>query len=149
MPKYSINDVLKLLPHRYPMLLIDRVLECEPGEYVRAIKNVSVNEPCFQGHFPERPLFPGVLVIEALAQAAAILTFDTNGMTPENDKLYLFAGIDEARFRRVVEPGDQLTLWVKFVKQRRNIWQFDAQATVDDALACNAKIMVAVRDIDV
>lgn len=144
----DIHEVLKYLPHRYPFLLIDRVLDCEPGERLTALKNVTMNEPFFPGHFPGHPVFPGVLILEALAQATAILAFRTTGETPEDNKLYLFAGVDNARFKRQVVPGDQLTLEVSVVRQRRGMWKFTGKATVDGELACEAELMAAVKEID-
>ncbi len=139
----DIEDMLRQLPHRYPMLLRDRVLECVPGETVRAIKNVSYNEPFFTGHFPARPVLPGVLILEAMAQAAGVLAYRSAGVMPtEETKLY-FVGIDAARFRRPVVPGDQLLLEARLTRQIRGIWKFDAQASVDGAVAATAEIMVA------
>jgi 3-hydroxyacyl-[acyl-carrier-protein] dehydratase len=139
----DIQGILRQLPHRYPMLLIDRVLECVPGDSLRAIKNVSFNEPYFSGHFPSRPVMPGVLILEAMAQAAGVLAFRTAGVMPtEETKLY-FVGIDTARFRRPVVPGDQLLLEAKLTRQIRSIWKFDAIATVDGAVAATASIMIA------
>jgi 3-hydroxyacyl-[acyl-carrier-protein] dehydratase len=128
--RLEIEDILRQLPHRYPMLLLDRVLECVPGESVRAIKNVSFNEPYFTGHFPSRPVMPGVLILEAMAQAAGVLAYRSAGVTPtEETKLY-FVGIDEARFRRPVVPGDQLLVEARLTRQIRGIWKFDARASV-------------------
>lgn len=137
--------VIRHLPHRYPFLLVDRVLECDPGKSIRALKNVTFNEPFFQGHFPDRPVMPGVLIIEALAQAAGILAFMTVGALPEQiSRLYL-AGIDEARFRRPVEPGDQLILTAQVGRALRGIWRFSAVALVDDREAAAATILVAAE----
>lgn len=142
----NIHDVLRHLPHRYPFLLIDRVLECEPGKSLTAIKNVTVNEPCFQGHFPTYPVFPGVLILEAMAQATAVLAFRTQGCTPDDDTLYLFVGIDKARFKRQVEPGDRMELKVELLRESRGMWKFAAEAYVDGELACVADLMGAVRE---
>ncbi len=139
----SIHEVIKLLPHRYPIILVDKVLEVIPGESIRAIKNVTINEPVFQGHFPGYPVFPGVLICEAMAQAAAVLAFKTAGIVPSDDNLYLFAGIDNARFKRQVLPGDQMVMDIKIDRQKRSIWKFKAQTSVDGQLACVADLTVA------
>ncbi len=141
----DIHEILAHLPHRYPMLLVDRVLECEPGKRILAIKNVTINEPFFSGHFPHHPVMPGVLVVEAMAQAAAILSFRTLGTKPDDKSVYYFVGIDGARFKRPVTPGDQLVLEVLLERSLRNIWKFDAKARVGEALAAEAKIMCTVR----
>lgn len=139
----DIVAILERLPHRYPLLLVDRVLEVRRGESIRAIKNVTYNEPFFPGHFPHRPVMPGVMIVEALAQAAGILAFLTAEALPdENARLY-FVGIDKARFRRPVEPGDQLLLEATLVRNFRGIWQFSARALVDGAEAASAAMMVA------
>ena len=141
----DIQEILAHLPHRYPMLLVDRVLECEPGKRILAIKNVTINEPFFSGHFPHHPVMPGVLIVEAMAQAAAILSFRTLGTRPDEKSVYYFVGIDEARFKRPVSPGDQLVLEVALERNVRGIWKFDAKARVGEALAAEAKIMCTVR----
>ena len=141
----DIQEILAHLPHRYPMLLVDRVLECEPGKRILAIKNVTINEPFFSGHFPHHPVMPGVLVVEAMAQAAAILSFRTLGTKPDDKSVYYFVGIDGARFKRPVCPGDQLLLEVLLERNVRGIWKFDAKAKVGDTLAAEAKIMCTVR----
>ena len=141
----DIQEILAHLPHRYPMLLVDRVLECEPGKRILAIKNVTINEPFFSGHFPHHPVMPGVLVVEAMAQAAAILSFRTLGTKPDDKSVYYFVGIDEARFKRPVGPGDQLVLEVLLERKVRGIWKFDAKARVGEALVAEAKIMCTVR----
>jgi len=141
----DIQEILAHLPHRYPMLLVDRVLECEPGKRILAIKNVTINEPFFSGHFPHHPVMPGVLIVEAMAQAAAILSFRTLGTRPDEKSVYYFVGIDEARFKRPVSPGDQLVLEVAIERNVRGIWKFDAKARVGEALAAEAKIMCTVR----
>ena len=141
----DIQEILAHLPHRYPMLLVDRVLECEPGKRILAIKNVTINEPFFSGHFPHHPVMPGVLVVEAMSQAAAILSFRTLGTKPDDKSVYYFVGIDEARFKRPVGPGDQLVLEVLLERKLHGIWKFDAKARVGEALAAEAKIMCTVR----
>ncbi len=139
----DIMEVMRILPHRYPFLLIDRVLSVEPGKNIRAIKNVTVNEPFFPGHFPNRPVMPGVLIIEAMAQAAGVLVFRSQQTVPSaEDRLYL-VGIDAARFRRPVEPGDQLVLTATATRQLKGIWKFEAQAEVGGRVAASAEIMVA------
>src|SRR5947207_936979 len=139
----DIQAILERLPHRYPFLLVDRVLECRPGESIRALKNVTYNEPFFQGHFPQRPVMPGVIIIEALAQAAGILTFITADAFPNEKTVFYFVGIDKARFRRPVEPGDQLTLSTTLERTLRGIWKMSAVATVGDAEAATAELMLA------
>lgn len=146
MKELNIYEVMKLLPHRYPFLLIDRVVDYVENDYLHAIKNVSMNEPFFQGHFPEYPVMPGVLILEALAQATGILAFQSMEQKPGADNLYLFVGIDNARFKKQVVPGDQLHLKVKLLKEKRGIWKFEAEAYVDDQLAASATLMGAARD---
>lgn len=143
----DIQEILEHLPHRYPFLLVDRVLECEPGVRLKALKNVSVNEPMFTGHFPERPIFPGVLIMEALAQATGILAFKTTESKPDGTTLYYFAGIDNCRFKQPVVPGDQLILEVTLLKQKRNIWKFNAEASVDGKVVASADLMCAQQEI--
>mgnify|MGYP000747595908 CR=1 FL=1 len=143
----DIHQILKQLPHRYPILLVDRVLELEKGVRIKALKNVSINEPHFLGHFPHRPVMPGVLMLEALAQAAALLAFDTLGETPDDQTVYYFAGIDGARFKRPVEPGDQLILEVELDRMKAGIFKFKASATVDNELAVEAELTCAMRAI--
>ena len=140
----DVHRIMQLLPHRYPFLLVDRVTECIPGERLTALKNVTANEPFFQGHFPQRPVMPGVIMLEAMAQATGLLAFATAG-TPDSDTLYYLVGIDKARFRRPVEPGDQLVLNATLSRTRRNIWMFGATATVDGELAASAEMMCAPR----
>lgn len=142
----DIHEVLEYLPHRYPFLLIDRVLDFEPGKSLVAIKNVSVNEPFFPGHFPHRPVFPGVLIMEALAQATGILAFKSTQSKPSHKSLYYFAGIDNARFKRPVEPGDQLRLEVEVIKAKRGIWKFKAEAKVDGKVVASADLMCAEQE---
>ncbi len=138
----KIEEIINLLPHRYPFLLVDRVIEFEKNKYLRAVKNVSVNEPFFQGHFPGRLIFPGVLILEAMAQATGILAFKSMGKL-ESGELYYFAGIDEARFKRPVVPGDQMIMEVNFEKTRRGLTRFKGDATVDGKIVCEAKMMCA------
>ncbi len=143
----DIHEILNHLPHRYPFLLIDRVLEYEPESHLLGIKNVTHNEPYFQGHFPKRPVMPGVLILEALAQATGILAFKTVQRIPDENSLYYFVGIDDARFKRPVEPGDQLHLKVEYLKRMRGIWKFKGEASVDDEVVCSADIMCAERAV--
>ena len=143
----DIHKILKQLPHRYPILLVDRVLELEKGVRIKALKNVSINEPHFQGHSPHRPVMPGVLMLEALAQAAALLAFDTLGETPDDQTVYYFAGIDGARFKRPVEPGDQLILEVELDRMKAGIFKFKARAKVGDEIAAEAELMCTMRKI--
>jgi len=139
----DILGVMRLLPHRYPFLLVDRVLECVKGETIRAIKNVTINEPFFPGHFPGRPVMPGVLIIEALAQAAGILAFTTADVIPDENTKFYFVGIDKARFRKPVVPGDQLILTARLERQMRGIWKFSTVAYVGDDEVTSAEMMVA------
>ncbi|MCU0977295.1 MAG: 3-hydroxyacyl-ACP dehydratase FabZ [Steroidobacteraceae bacterium] len=139
----DINAVLKQLPHRYPFLLVDRVISCVPGDSIEAIKNVTVNEPFFPGHFPYRPVMPGVMILEALAQAAGILAFKTAGVVPDEQTRFYFVGIDGARFRKPVEPGDQLVLKAKLERAIRGIWKFSTVAEVDGREVASATMMVA------
>ena len=143
----DIHQILKQLPHRYPFLLVDRVMELEKGKRIVALKNVSMNEPFFGGHFPHRPVMPGVLMLEALAQAAALLAFDTLGVTPDDKTVYYFAGIDGARFKRPVEPGDQLMLHVELNRMKSGIFKFKARATVSEELAVEAELICTMRQI--
>ena len=138
----EINEILKLLPHKYPFLLVDRVLEYEKEKRIVAIKNVTVNEPFFQGHFPDRPIMPGVLIIEALAQAGGVLAFKS---FPDKKGVVLFIGIDNARFRRPAVPGDQLKLVVDVVKHKRDIWIFQGEATIENEVAAEARIMAMLK----
>jgi 3-hydroxyacyl-[acyl-carrier-protein] dehydratase len=143
----DIHQILKKLPHRYPILLVDRVIALEKGKSIKALKNVTINEPFFQGHFPYRPVMPGVLMLEALAQAAALLAFDALGTGPSEDLVYYFAGIDNARFKRPVEPGDQLMLDVEMVRMKAGIFKFNGSASVDGTLAVQAELTCAVRPV--
>lgn len=143
----EIQEIMAHLPHRYPMLLIDRVLSCEPGKEVVALKNVTVNEPFFAGHFPHYPVMPGVLIVEAMAQAAAVLAFRTFNLKSDSESVYYFVGIDEARFKRPVVPGDQLILKAQILRSIRGIWKFSAQAMVGDKLASEAQLLCTMRGV--
>ncbi len=144
----DIHQILKSLPHRYPFLLVDRVLEVETGKHIKALKNVTINEPFFVGHFPHRPVMPGVLMLEAMAQAAALLSFSTMGVTPDDKTVYYFAGIDAARFKRPVEPGDQMIINVALLRMKAGIFKFKGDITVDDNVVCEAELMCTMRRID-
>ena len=143
----DISRVMEYLPHRYPFLMIDRVLSIEPGNKVVALKNVSINEPYFSGHFPHHPVMPGVLIIEALAQAAAVLTFASEDHKADEKMVYYFVGIDNARFKKPVVPGDTLRLQVEITRHVRGIWKFAAQAFVGETMAAESEIMCTVRSI--
>ena len=147
MNSMDINEVLRYLPHRYPFLLIDRVISYDPGRSIHALKNVTINEPFFNGHFPHHPVMPGVLIIEAMAQAAAILSFVTMGAKADERSIYYFVGIDNARFKRPVTAGDVLNLHVTLSRHVRGIWKFAAEARVLDAVAAEAELMCTVRDL--
>lgn len=144
----DINDILKHLPHRYPMLMIDRVLECVPGDRIIALKNVSINEPYFPGHYPHQPVMPGVLIIETMAQAAAILAFKTLNDRSNDNTVYYFVGIEGARFKKPVLPGDQLKVEASIVYHKRGMWRFKAQATVEGQLVSEAELMCTLRTIE-
>jgi len=139
----DIMNILKQLPHRYPFLLVDRVLECHPGESIRALKNVTYNEPFFAGHFPARPVMPGVMIIEALAQTAGILAFVTTDTVPNKESRFYFVGIDKARFRKPVVPGDQLLLSAQLERSFKGIWRFSTVARVGEDEVAHAEMMVA------
>ncbi|MBR9911005.1 MAG: 3-hydroxyacyl-ACP dehydratase FabZ [Gammaproteobacteria bacterium] len=141
------NEIREYLPHRYPFLLVDRVVELVEGDYIRAYKNVSINEHVFNGHFPQAPIFPGVMIVEALAQAAGILGFKTLNKKPADGSIYLFAGADNVRFKRQVIPGDRLDLESRVVSEKRGIWKFECRATVDGVLAASATILCADRKV--
>jgi len=141
----DIYKILKQLPHRYPFLLVDRVLSIDKGKSIRALKNVTINEPFFEGHFPHRPVMPGVLMLEALAQAAALLAFDAMDAIPDEDSIYYFAGMDGVRFKRPVEPGDQLILEAELLRMKAGIFKFKTRALVGEELAVEAEIICAVR----
>jgi 3-hydroxyacyl-[acyl-carrier-protein] dehydratase len=143
----DIHEILEYLPHRYPFLLVDRVLELEEGKEITAVKNVTINEPFFPGHFSYHPVMPGVLVVEALAQAAAILSFKTMKSKPSDDSVYYFAGIDNVRFKKPVSPGDQLILKVKIDRIMRGIWKYSAQALVDNAVVAEADLLCTLKMI--
>ncbi|MBT8125364.1 MAG: 3-hydroxyacyl-ACP dehydratase FabZ [Gammaproteobacteria bacterium] len=148
MAEMSIHDILKYLPHRYPFLLVDRVLKCEIGKSVLAIKNVSFNEPFFQGHFPSAPVMPGVLILEALAQASGLLALSNPEWRPDDESLYLFVGIDKARFKRQVGPGDQLILDVRLKRHKRGYGVFEAVASVEDEVAASAELMCVFKEVE-
>lgn len=141
----DIHQILKYLPHRYPFLLVDRVLEVTPGERIVALKNVSMNEPFFPGHYPHHPVMPGVLIVEAMAQTAAILSFKTLGQLPDDNSVYYFVGIDNARFKKPVAPGDQLLIEAVLKLNKRGIWKFSAIARVDGEVVAEADLICAVR----
>lgn len=143
----DIHEILRRLPHRYPIILVDRVLEIEPPKRIVALKNVSINEPVFMGHFPHYPVMPGVLIVEALAQAAAILSFVSLGKQADTESVYYFAGIDNARFKRPVGPGDQLRLEAELIREMRGIGKFSARALVDGQVAAEADLLCAYRKI--
>lgn len=143
----DINEIMRLLPHRYPFLLVDRVVSYEPGKNMEAFKNVTVNEPFFEGHFPAKPIMPGVLIIEALAQACGLLAFVTANAKPSSVSVFYFVGIDKARFRRPVEIGDRLVLKVELIRKIRNIWKFSTKAEVDGKLVASAEIMCAPGEV--
>ena len=145
MSTLDINEIIKYLPHRYPFLLVDQVTELEEGKRVVAIKNVTINEPFFPGHFPNHPVMPGVLIVEAMAQAAAVLSFKSMGVMPDENSLVLFAGIDNVRFKRPVTPGDQLVMEVEIVNSKRNIYKYHGVARVDGLVAAEADLMCALK----
>lgn len=144
----DIHEILNHLPHRYPFVLVDRVLSLELSKEIVAMKNVTINEPFFPGHFPYHPVMPGVLIIEAMAQAAAILSFKTMGAKPSDDSVYYFAGIDKARFKKPVSPGDQIILRVKIDRILRGIWKYSGVASVDDAVVAEAEFMCILKAIE-
>lgn len=144
----DIHEILNHLPHRYPFVLIDRVLSLDVGKEITAIKNVSINEPFFPGHFPYHPVMPGVLIVEAMAQAAAILSFKTMESKPSDDSVYYFAGIDKARFKKPVSPGDQIVLKVRIDRILRGIWKYSGQALVDDVVVAEAEFMCILKAIE-
>jgi len=146
--KMNINEVKNFLPHRYPFLLIDRVLDFEVGKSLTAIKNISFNEPQFTGHFPSQPIMPGVLIIEALAQATGILAFKSEVGRPQEGQIYMLVGVDNARFKKIVEPGDQLKLVVEVLTVKRGIWKFKGVAYVDDKVVTSAELMCTQKTSD-
>jgi 3-hydroxyacyl-[acyl-carrier-protein] dehydratase len=143
----DIHRVLEYLPHRYPFLMVDRVLSCEPGKNVVALKNVTINEPFFSGHFPHHPVMPGVLIIEALAQAAGILTFMTEGHRPDGTQVYYFVGIDNARFKKPVTAGDTLQLEVTLLRHARSLWKFHGTARVAEDVVAEADLLATIREL--
>lgn len=146
MKSFDIDKIKTFLPHRYPFLLVDRILSCEPNKSLIAVKNVTFNEPFFQGHFPNKPVMPGVLIIEAMAQATGLLGCLSTDSNEASDSLYYLVGVDKARFRRTVGPGDQLIITVEFEKVRRGIWCFNVTAKVDDQLVASASLMTTRKD---
>ena len=144
---YDIQAIMDFLPHRYPFILVDRILDLVPGEKITALKNVTINEPFFQGHFPKNPIMPGVLIIESMAQAAALLGCVSRA-DPKDGTLYYLVGVDNTRFKRPVGPGDQLVLEAIFEKERRNVWKFNAKATVDGQLVASADLLTTVMEPD-
>ena len=142
----DIQGILEHLPHRYPFLLVDRVLRLEPGKSLTAVKNISFNEPQFTGHFPHKPIFPGVMIIEALAQATGILAYRSTNSKPSSNKLYYLVGVDNTRFKKPAMPGDQLILEIDLVKTLRGVWKFKARALVDNQVITSADLMCAERD---
>lgn len=147
MTTMDIHQILQRLPHRYPFLLVDRVVEIEKDQRILALKNVTINEPFFVGHFPHRPVMPGVLILEAMAQAAALLSFASMDQDPGHDTVVYFAGIDGARFKRPVEPGDQLHLEARILRQKSGIYKYSAKATVGGELAAEAELMCTMRKV--
>ena len=143
----DIHQILRKLPHRYPILLVDRVLEMDKGKRITALKNVTMNEPFFNGHFPHRPVMPGVLMLEAMAQAAALLSFHSLDIVPDDNTVYYFAAIDGARFKRPVEPGDQLIMDVALDRMKSGIFKFKGVTRVGDEVACEAELMCTMRTI--
>ncbi len=147
MKQMDIQEVMKYLPHRFPFLMIDRILDFVPDRSLTAIKNVTINEPFFPGHFPNRPVMPGVLILEAMAQACAILSFKTMDKLPKADSVFYFVGVDKARFKRPVGPGDQLTIKTSIKRKMKGIWLFETTASVQDELCCSAELMCTYKDI--
>lgn len=141
----DVREIMRYLPHRYPFLLVDRVTEFEANTRIKALKNVTINEPFFMGHFEQYPVMPGVLIIEAMAQTAAVLAFKTEGTVPDDDSTVYFASVDNVRFKRPVVPGDQLVMEAEIVRKMRNIWKFKAVARVDGELATEAEFMCAIK----
>ena len=147
MKQLEIGEILNLLPHRYPFLLIDKVIDHQPFEYIKAIKNVTINEPFFQGHFPGKPIMPGVLMLEALAQAGGILFSKSREPEPGHEFLYFFAGIDNVKFKQIVVPGDQLSININLLVKKKVFWRMEGTVYVGDTLACSAEILSAVKEI--
>ena len=148
MTQIGINQIQKILPHRYPFLMIDRVIDVDPGKTLTAIKNVSINEPFFEGHFPHHPVFPGVLMLECIAQASAILASLMIDTTATGKNVYLFAGVDKARFKRPVGPGDQLFIDVEFVRHIKKLWRCVGKITVEGKLSCSADVLFTHRAVE-
>ena len=146
--KMNINEVKNFLPHRYPLLLIDRVINLEVGKSLTAIKNVTFNEPHFAGHFPDQPIMPGVLIIEALAQATGILAFKSEVGKPQTGQIYMLVGVDKVRFKRIVEPGDQLEIFAEIITVKRGIWKFNCRASVEGKLVTSAEILCTQKSAD-
>jgi len=146
--KMNINEVKNFLPHRYPFLLIDRVINLEVGKSLKAIKNVSINEPHFTGHFPDQPIMPGVLIIEALAQATGILAFKSEVGKPQTGQIYMLVGVDKVRFKRMVEPGDQLEIYAEIITVKRGIWKFYCKASVEGKLVTSAEILCTQKSAE-
>ncbi|PID49647.1 MAG: 3-hydroxyacyl-[acyl-carrier-protein] dehydratase FabZ [Proteobacteria bacterium] len=146
MSEMNVNEIKRFLPHRYPFLLVDRVLEVEPGRFIKAIKNVTSNEPFFNGHFPDKPVMPGVLIIEAMAQATGLLGFRTLSKEPQPNTLYMLVAVNKARFKQQVEPGDQLVLEAELIKRKGIMWVFNTTATVDGKLVASAELMCAAKE---
>lgn len=145
----DVQEIMRYLPHRYPFLMLDKVVDYQVGDYLKAIKNVTINEPFFQGHFPQKPVMPGVMILEAMAQATGILGFKTENIPPDdNSSLYYFVGIDNARFKQVVVPGDCIEMTVTFVRARRGIYAFTGKACVDGKVVCSADLMCTRRPVD-
>ncbi len=142
----NVNEIKNFLPHRYPFLLVDRVLELEEGKYIKAIKNVTANEPFFNGHFPDKPIMPGVLIIEAMAQSTGLLGFRTMSAEPQPNTLFMLVAVDKARFKRQVEPGDQLVLEAEVIKRKGMMWVFDTKASVEGNLVASAELMCAAKE---
>ena len=144
---FDIQEIQRLLPHRYPFLLVDRILELNAGTSIQVVKNITVDEPCFQGHFPGIPIFPGVLILEVMAQASGLLVFKSPESYPKGDNLYMLVGIDKARFKKTVVPGDRLTVDVKLFRMRQNCASFDATARVDSEVVASAGIMCMFKEL--
>lgn len=143
-----IKDIMNILPHRFPFLLIDRVIELQEGQSVVAVKNITINEPCFQGHFPERPIYPGVLILESMAQTTALISHTLSQIEMNDNQIYFFAGINKARFKRQVKPGDQMIIKTELVKCSQGVSKFDSIAEVDGKTVCKAQLMGALREVD-
>lgn len=145
----DVQEIMRYLPHRYPFLMLDKVIDYEVGKYLKAVKNVTINEPFFQGHFPQKAVMPGVMILEAMAQATGILGFKTENIPPDDDSsLYYFVGIDNARFKQVVVPGDRLDIEVTFIRARRGIYAFSGKAYVDGKVVCSADLMCTRRSVN-